>query len=70
MLRSGALVLSTLLLGISSHGAGALELDECRISAGPAFPGIKARCGFLERPENPDDPDSPALSIRVAREAS
>ena len=66
MLRSGALVLSTLLLGISSHGAGALELEECRISAGPAFPGIKARCGFLERPENPDDPDSPVLSIRVA----
>jgi pimeloyl-ACP methyl ester carboxylesterase len=66
MLRSGALVLTTILLGISSLGAGALELEECRISAGPAFPGIKARCGMLERPENPDDPESPMLSIRVA----
>lgn len=66
MLRSGALVLTTILLAISSHGAGALELEECRISAGPSFPGIKARCGTLERPENPDDPASPMLSIRVA----
>ncbi len=66
MLRSGALVLTTILLGISSQGTGALELEECRISAGPAFPGIKARCGMLERPENPDDPESPMLLIRVA----
>ncbi len=66
MLRSGALVLTTLLLGISSQGAGALELEQCRISAGPAFPGIKARCGMLERPVNPDDPESLLLSIQVA----
>ncbi len=66
MLRTGALFLTTLLLGISSHGAGALELKDCRISAGQAFPGIKARCGTLERRENPDDPESPLLAIRVA----
>lgn len=66
MLRTGALVLTTLLFGVSSQGASALELEECRISAGPAFPGIKARCGILERPENPDDPESPVLAIRVA----
>ena len=66
MLRTGALVLTSLLLGISSHGVNALELEECRISAGPAFPGIKARCGILQRLENPDDPESPLLDIRVA----
>jgi len=66
MLRSGALVLTTILLAISSQGASALELEECRISAGPAFPGIKARCGMLERPENPADPESPMISLRVA----
>ncbi len=66
MLRTGALVLTTLLLGFSSQGVNALELEECRISAGPAFPGIKARCGTLERHENPDDPESPMLEIRVA----
>jgi pimeloyl-ACP methyl ester carboxylesterase len=43
-----------------------LLLEECRISAGQGFPGIKARCGKLERPENPEDPASPPLSLRVA----
>ncbi|MDX1405929.1 MAG: alpha/beta hydrolase [Woeseiaceae bacterium] len=43
-----------------------LELEDCRIRAGRGFPGIKARCGTLERPENPDDPDSARLSLFVA----
>jgi len=30
-----------------------LELEDCRISAGPGYPGIKARCGQLSRPLNP-----------------
>jgi pimeloyl-ACP methyl ester carboxylesterase len=42
-----------------------LELTPCRITAGPAYPSIKARCGELQRPENPADPGSPPLSIRV-----
>jgi pimeloyl-ACP methyl ester carboxylesterase len=66
MLRTTALALTTVLLLFSSLSAGALELEDCRISAGPSFPGIKARCGMLERPENPDDPESPTLLIRVA----
>ena len=43
-----------------------LELEDCRIRAGEGFPGIKARCGTFERPENPDDPDSTMLALRVA----
>lgn len=66
MSRSGALVTLSLLLTLFGRPAAGLELEECRISAGPAFPGIKARCGTLERPENPDDPESPLLSLRVA----
>ena len=46
--------------------AGGLELEDCRIRAGEGFPGIKARCGILERPENPDDPASPAIELHVA----
>ncbi len=46
--------------------ARALELEDCRISAGPGHPGIKARCGTLARPENPADPDSPDIELRVA----
>jgi pimeloyl-ACP methyl ester carboxylesterase len=44
----------------------ALELRECRIRAGKGYPGIKARCGTLRRPEDPSNPDSPLLELRVA----
>ena len=47
-------------------GAPALVLEDCRISAAPGQPGVKARCGTMQRPENPDDPDSPPVEIRVA----
>ena len=50
----------------ASPDARALELEDCRVSAGPGHPGIKARCGALARPENPGDPDSPDIELRVA----
>jgi len=43
-----------------------LPLEDCRIRAGEGFPGIKARCGTLERPENPSDPESAILELFVA----
>lgn len=43
-----------------------LSLEDCRIRAGEGFPGIKARCGKLQRPENPADPDSAVLELFVA----
>ncbi len=43
-----------------------LALEDCRIRAGEGFPGIKARCGTLKRPENPADPDSATLELFVA----
>ena len=43
-----------------------LQLEDCRIRAAEGFPGIKARCGTLVRPEDPADPDSPALELHVA----
>lgn len=46
--------------------AQSLELDDCRISAGPGYPGIKARCGTMLRPQNPDDPGSPEITLRIA----
>jgi len=50
----------------SQDGAATLPLEDCRIRAGEGFPGIKARCGILERPENPADPDSPVIELHVA----
>jgi pimeloyl-ACP methyl ester carboxylesterase len=46
--------------------AQSLELEECRITAGPGFPSVKARCGTLPRPLDPADPASPDIEIRIA----
>jgi pimeloyl-ACP methyl ester carboxylesterase len=55
------------LLALSGAGnAQTLSLEDCRISAGPGYPGIKARCGTMLRPQDPTDPDSPKIEIRVA----
>ena len=43
-----------------------LALDDCRIRAARGFPGIKARCGTLQRHEDPANPDSPLLELFVA----
>ena len=43
-----------------------LELDDCRISGGPGFPSVKARCGKLERPLNPEAPDAGQIEISIA----
>ena len=55
-----------LLASGGASDAQTLSLEDCRISAGPGHPGIKARCGTMMRPENPADPDSPEIEIRVA----
>ena len=46
--------------------AAALDLEDCRISAGPGYPGIKARCGTLLRPLDPSQPDGEQLELNVA----
>ena len=46
--------------------APALELTDCRISAGPGFPSIAARCGQLSRPLDPSDPESVSIDLAVA----
>ena len=41
-------------------------LEDCRVSAGQAFPSHRARCGTFERPLDPDDPESPPVALRFA----
>ena len=54
-------------MGLSGPAAAqTLSLEECRISAGAGHPGIKARCGTMLRPENPADPESAGIEVRVA----
>lgn len=43
-----------------------LPLSDCRITAGPGYPGIKARCGRLIRPLDPADPGGEKIELRVA----
>lgn len=62
-----AALLTSLPAGAQAAGAGAtLALEDCRIRAGHGFPGIKARCGTLERHEDPGNPGSPLLELFVA----
>jgi len=63
--RHRLLALVVLILAATA-GAQPLDLEDCRISIGPGYPGTKARCGTMLRPENPDDPDSPTIELRVA----
>ncbi len=65
MIRTSAVLLAAVAALVPAT-AGALELEPCRISAGPAFPSMKAQCGTLERPENPDDPESASIELKVA----
>lgn len=55
-----------LLALLGAGTAEALELEDCRIDAGPGFPGIKARCGTMLRPLDPDNPDNGTIELRVA----
>ncbi len=50
----------------SSPARAEIALEECRISAGQGARSIKARCGTLERHEDPSDPASPLLALSVA----
>ena len=59
------LALTVTALSVTAR-AQSLELEECRISMGPGFPGTKAMCGTMLRPENPADPESQEIELRVA----
>ncbi len=61
-----ALVLLACLLFAASSLAQSLELAECRISAGPGTPSMKARCGTLVRPLDPEGAVPGEISLKVA----
>ncbi len=65
MVRPAAVLLACLLFAASSL-AQALELTECRISAGPGAPSMKAQCGTLVRPLDPEGSVPGEISLRVA----
>lgn len=66
LIRPITLLLTGLLAFPAASAAAALQLEDCRISASPSFPSLKARCGRFLRPENPEDSNSANIEIRVA----
>lgn len=50
----------------AQDSAPALELKDCRISAGRGYPSMKARCGTFVRPLNPAEPDGETVDLFVA----
>ena len=57
---------TAVLLAASAVHGQTLELADCRINAGPAYPGIKARCGTFVRPQDPGEPNGEQLDLFVA----
>jgi len=53
-------------LAAGATSAASLELTDCRISAGPGAPSIKARCGTMIRPLDPSGSVEGEIELRVA----
>ncbi len=69
MLRLIIFTLAGMLCTGATHAqalAQTIKLSDCRIAAGPGAPSLRARCGTLSRPLDPDDPAAGNIEIRVA----
>lgn len=59
-------LLTCLLLLSNPAAAETLQMKDCRISAGPGSPSMKARCGHLTRPLDPSGEVDGEIELRVA----
>jgi pimeloyl-ACP methyl ester carboxylesterase len=66
MVRSSLQALLVFCTLFVPYGGFALELKDCRINAGPGYPGINARCGTFYRPLDPANPDGDQIALSVA----
>jgi pimeloyl-ACP methyl ester carboxylesterase len=64
MFRSTLILLAALLLAPDVF-AEPLELEDCRISAGPGSPSMKARCATMLRPLDPTGAEPGEIELRV-----
>jgi pimeloyl-ACP methyl ester carboxylesterase len=53
-------------LALGPTNAQSLELEDCRISAGPGAPSMAARCGTMVRPLDPSGIEPGEIELRVA----
>lgn len=66
MRRIVVVALVALIIVATPEGAQSLELTDCRISAGPGAPSIKARCGSMTRPLDPSGGEPGDITLRIA----
>ena len=66
LLRAALLLTASAAVLAQSAAAPAIELTDCRISAGPGYPGIEARCGLYSRPLDPAAPEAGMIDLNVA----
>jgi pimeloyl-ACP methyl ester carboxylesterase len=64
MLRTNLALLAAL-LAASATNAQSLELEDCRINAGPGSSSMKARCGTLVRPLDPSGEEPGEIELRI-----
>jgi len=65
MLRT-TLTLLAALLAVNVTNAQSLELEDCRIDAGPGSSSMMARCGSLIRPLDPSGEEPGEIELRIA----
>lgn len=65
-MRRYTVVLIVSLLAAGAANAQTLELQDCRISAGPGAPSTAARCGTMIRPLDPSGVEPGEIELRVA----
>jgi pimeloyl-ACP methyl ester carboxylesterase len=62
----GALALAVGSFGLSLPSLAEMALEPCTLGGSLGVASVEARCGWLERPENPADPASATIKLRVA----
>lgn len=60
------IAVTLVLAALGASAEATLELSECRISAGPGSPSMKARCGTMTRPLDPSGAVEGEIDLRIA----
>ena len=58
---AGLLAVAALTPAVASD----IELERCTLEGSTGIASAEARCGWLTRPENPEDPDGTQLKLRL-----
>ena len=51
---------------LSPVTSAALALERCTLAGSTGIASVEARCGWLTRPENPDEPNGRTIDLRIA----